>query len=395
MPYDLIRESSSNLKREGVRTYLTLLGIVIGIAAIVSLTSIGSGLGVAVDQQLEQLGGTIIFVIPGGLQNIRLELDEHDVSVLEGISGVESAVPIYSTSAVMEFDGEKVNVSVSATDAKKAEIFDNTGYFDVGEGRDFARNESTSVLIGNTLAKTYFEKPINLRKQVLINGKTFKVIGILKPQAQSFGGGPDTGGSVFMSLDAFKRISDKLNPSIIFVNASDKLGIEDVVEDIKKYFDKEYGKNSVTVLSSEEISERVSSLLSIVTIFIAGLAGISLVVGGIGIMNAMITSVLQRTKEIGLYKAVGASSRKILILFILEAGFIGLLGGIIGVIVGLLLAEGIAFVGLQAGYALVAVKTPEIILGGLAFAVIVGILSGIYPALRAAKLDPVVALRYE
>jgi putative ABC transport system permease protein len=125
------------------------------------------------------------------------------------------------------------------------------------------------------------------------------------------------------------------------------------------------------------------------------LASISLIVGGIGIMNAMITSVMERTKEIGLLKALGASNNKILSLFLLESAFIGLIGGIIGILIGFGLVELIAFIGTQSGFALVAVKNFEIIFGALAFSMIVGMLSGFYPALRASKLDPVEALRYE
>jgi putative ABC transport system permease protein len=392
---DLVSEALKNLRREGLRTFLTLIGIVIGIAAIVSMVSIGAGLGVAVEQQLDSLGAETILVIPAGIQNIRTTISDSDVRNLNAISGVESVAPIYSESAVMEFNGEKINVSISATRAEDAEIFDDTGFFDVSEGRDFEKNESTAVLIGNVIANTYFERKINVRKQVLINGSTYKVIGILAPQAQSFGGGPDTGNSVFMSLDGLQRISDADEPSIIFVTATGKDTVEDTAEDVKDYFERKYGEDSVVVFTTEEILEQVNSLLGIITIFIMGIASISLVVGGIGIMNAMVTSVLERTKEIGLYKAIGASNGKVLAMFLLEAGFIGLVGGIIGVLLGLGLAGVIAIVGSSFGYALTSVVTLEIVGGGLAFSIIIGMLSGFYPALRASRLDAVEALRYE
>ncbi|MBT4870669.1 MAG: FtsX-like permease family protein [Candidatus Diapherotrites archaeon] len=395
MPIDLVSESIKNLRREGLRTFLTLIGVVIGIAAIVSMVSIGAGLGVAVEQQLDSLGAETILVIPAGIQNIRTTLTDNDIDRLKGISGVDNVAPIYSESAVMEFNGEKISVSISATSAEDAEIFDDTGFFDVSEGRDFERNESTAILIGNEIANNYFEKKINVRKQILVNGEPYKVIGILAPQAQSFGGGPDTGNSVFMSLDGLQRITSTTEPSIIFVTALDKESINETSDDIKDYFENKYGEGSVIVYTTDEILEQVNLLLGVITIFIMGIASISLIVGGIGIMNAMVTSVLERTKEIGLYKAIGASNTKVLSIFLLEAAFIGLIGGIIGILIGLGLASLIAIVGSVLNYALVAVVTPEIVLGGLGFSIIIGMVSGFYPALRASRLDPVEALRYE
>lgn len=395
MAYDLIRESINNLKRARVRTYLTLLGVVIGIAAIVSLVSIGSGLSVSVENQLDALGAETIFVIPGGFQTIRTQVTKEDVDEIESISGVENAVPIYTDNAIMEFNGKKVNVSISATDARDAEIFDSTGFFDVEEGRQFERNESTSVLIGNNVGKNFFDEEINIRKQIKINGENFKVIGILKAQAQSFGGGPDTGNTIYMPIEGFERISDDLSPGIIFAVAESKLDVPEVADEIEEYFEDKYGEDSIRVSTTEQLLDQINSLVGVLTIFVMGLAGISLVVGGIGIMNAMITSVLERTKEIGLMKALGASNNKILTIFLLESALIGLVGGIIGIIVGFGLAEIIAFIGTESGFALAAVKNIDIILGALFFGIVVGVASGFYPAKRAAKLDPVEALRYE
>jgi putative ABC transport system permease protein len=295
----------------------------------------------------------------------------------------------------MEFNGQRVNVSVSAADAKEAEIFDTTGFFDVSEGRQFNRNESTSVLIGNNVGTNYFDEEINIRKQIKINGENFKVIGILKPQAQSFGGGPDTGNTIYLPIEGFKRISDNLSPGIIFAIAESKSDVVRAAEDIEDLFEDKYGEDSVTVSTTEQLLDNINSLVSVLTIFVMGLGGISLVVGGIGIMNAMITSVLERTKEIGLMKALGASNKKILTIFLLESAFIGMVGGIIGILVGFGLAELIAFIGTESGFALTAVKNIDIIIGALFFGVLVGVASGFYPAKKAAALDPVEALRTE
>jgi len=395
--FDVLENSIKNLRRAGMRTVLTLIGVIIGIAAIVSLLSIGQGLNVAVEKQFESLGSNTIFIIPGaaarGLASVKLT--DNDLTQIEGIRGVTSAVPVYGAAAVLEYNGQKTNIQVSAADAEKSSIFDDTGYFEVAEGRTFYKNDSSAVLIGDKIANTYFDRTITTRKIVTINGVPFTVIGIMKPQSQSFGGGPNTGTSVFMSLDAFNKIAKNVSPSIIFVKTDSGNDVSYAVDEIKDYMDKKYGKKSVLVSSADDLLKQVNAILGVITLVIAGIGGISLVVGGIGIMNAMITAVLERTREIGLMKALGAANERILVLFILEAGFIGLIGGIIGMLLGYGLSALIAFIGTNSGYALNAVMTPEITIGALAFALIIGIVSGLLPAIRAANLDPVVALRYE
>ncbi len=394
--FDITETALKNLRRQGIRTFLTLIGIVIGIAAIVSLLSVGQGLSVAVEKQFEQLGSNTIFVIPGaGSTSVRTKLTNTDISIMENVKGVQTVVPIYSGTAVMEFNGQRVNIQVSAAEASKASIFDDTGYFTIDEGRMLTKSDTSGILVGARVAKDFFDEEINLRKQVKINGESYKVVGLLKDQAQSFGGGPSTGTSVFMSLDGFRKFNDSESPSIIFVKTYSPKDVNEATTLIEKNLEKKYGENSVIVLGSEQILEQINSILGLITVFLTGIAAISLIVGGVGITNAMIASVLERTKEIGLMKALGASNFIVLTLFLLEAGFIGAVGGIIGVIVGFGLANIIAFVGQQAGFGLSAVQSPEIIVFALAFSMIVGMISGFYPALRASKLDPVEALRYE
>ncbi len=394
---DVLENSIKNLRRAGMRTVLTLIGVIIGIAAIVSLLSVGQGLNVAVETQFQSLGSNTIFVIPGASAGgfSRVTLTDNDITQLESIRGVSDVVPIYGAAAILEYDGQKINVQVSSADAKKSSIFDSTGFFDVQEGRTFSKNDSQAVLIGDKIASDYFDKQIIPRKIVTINGEKFTVIGILKPQAQSFGGGPNTGTSVFMSLDAFNRIAQNVAPSIIFVKTTSGDDVSYAVDEIKSYLDKKYGEKSVMVSSADDLLDQVNAILGVITLVIVGIGGISLVVGGIGIMNSMITAVLERTREIGLMKALGASNQRVLILFVLEAGFIGMIGGIIGVILGYGLSLLISYLGASSGFALNSVINFEITIGALLFALVIGIVSGLLPAIRAANLDPVVALRYE
>jgi len=396
MNSELFEIAAKNIKRQGIRTYLTLIGIVIGIAAIVALLSIGSGLGVAIEKQFEGLGTNTIFIIPLGVTGASSEIKNSDIDAIESIRGVEVAVPIYSTAAQFEFSDTKVSINVSAAEAEKSGIFEDTGFFDMKSGRMLTKNDTFSVVIGERIAEDYFDKEISLRTRVKINGKSYRVVGILNEGAQTIGGGgPDTGSTVFMSLKGFEKISDAESPGIVFAQSFSGNDTEEVSERILDYLEDKYGEKSFLVSSSQQLLEQVRAILGLLTIFLTGIAGISLLVGGIGITNAMIASVLERTKEIGLLKALGSANREILTLFLLEAGYIGLVGGVIGIAMGFGLAGAIAFIGEQAGFALVAVMDPVMAIGALAFAMIVGMLSGFYPALRAARLDPIVALRYE
>jgi putative ABC transport system permease protein len=394
---DIIEVSFGNLTKQGFRTFLTLIGVIIGIAAIVSLLSIGQGLNVAVEKQFEELGSNTIFIIPGsGQTGPRIQLTNADLSKIESINGVDSVVPIYSTSGIMKYNNEEIRISINAADSKRAEIFENTGFLDVEEGRSFNSNESGSVIIGKSIAKDFFSKELTLRKRVLINGQAFRVIGILKPQSQSIGGGgPDSSATVFMSTQGLKRISTVDSPGIVFAKTISANNVLDVADEIKEQLESKYGKKSILVSTSEQLLEQINSFLSLITLFIVGIGGISLLVGGVGIMNAMVTSVMERTKEIGLLKALGASDLMIQLLFLFESAFIGAIGGIIGIIFGFGLASIIAIAGETSGFALVAVISWDIAIGALIFSMAIGMVSGFYPALRASKLDPIVALRYE
>jgi len=399
---DTIEVSIKNLRRAGIRTYLTLIGVIIGIAAIVSLLSVGQGLNVAVTEQFQQLGSNTIFIIPGassfsGSGGASIDFTQADIDMMNGVRGISDIIPIYAGAAVMDFGKEKAGITIYAVDASKASAFMDTGFMNVSDGRMLTKNDSAGIIIGDSIAKTLFSSELNVKKIVQINGIDYKVVGILKKESQSFGGGPSSNNTVFMSLEAYKRIvsEDKLVPGIVFAKTFTSSDVTDAAAQIKDKLEKKYGAKSVTVSSSDQLLESINSVLGILTLFLVGIGGISLIVGGIGIMNAMITSVMERTKEIGLMKALGASNNKILTIFLLEASFIGAIGGAIGIVIGFSLSILVSVIGTAIGFSLVAYIGPEIAIGALIFSMFVGMISGILPAINAAKLDPVVALRYE
>ncbi|MDD3083706.1 MAG: ABC transporter permease [Candidatus ainarchaeum sp.] len=395
---EIILQAIKNLRREGLRTFLTLIGIVIGIAAIVSLISVGNGLTNYFEEQFESIGANSVFAAPGDAFDMSggtaVEITQRDVSNIKAMSNVDSVITEYAMLAITKYDGETTGAMFFSVDDDGYDLFNELDYIEIIEGRMVEKNESTGIMIDERLAKKAFEKEINLRNTIELNGEKYKVVGIFKLSI-NMGGIMGGGGMAMSSLKGYSRIGNVDKPVEIIIRTNSIDDVDFVAEQVKEYFEKKYGEKSVTVLTLEQTTEMVNEMLSLITLVLAGIAGISLVVGGIGIMNAMITSVLERTKEIGLMKALGASNNKILTLFILESAFIGLIGGIIGIIIGFLLAILIGIIGTEAGMPLKIQFDFGLFVGALAFSMIIGMLSGFYPALKASKMDAVEAMRYE
>jgi len=267
------------------------------------------------------------------------------------------------------------------------------GYYALTDGQWISKSSSSSILIGDKLATDAFSKEITVRRTLLLNDQPFVVNGIIKQLIQ--GSGVGSSNLIIMSVDGIKTLSPDIGPTETWVRTSSASDVKDVADKITKYFDKQYGEKSVYVITSDQLLEQVNSIFGLITIFLVGIGSISIIVGGVGIMNAMVTSVVERTKEIGIMKALGASDLKILSIFILEAGFIGMIGGTIGIIIGYSLAILVAIIGAQSGFPLEAGITWQITLGSLAFSMALGMISGALPAYRAARLDPIEALRYD
>ncbi|MBT4870670.1 MAG: ABC transporter permease [Candidatus Diapherotrites archaeon] len=396
---DTTEEALKNLRRAGIRTFLTLIGIVIGIGAIVALLSVGAGVTQTFETQFESIGSNTIMVAPGDAFNLQanttVKLTDNDIRNIKTISTVKDVIREYATPVAVEFNNEIKSSVLFTVDDEGFSFFTDTDFLTLAEGRWIEPGEKSSIMISEAMAENVFGREINLRKQLMINGKNYKVVGLFKLSAAMAGMAGGGGGFMFTTIEGFERIIPAENPVEMIVKTTSTDVAESTADEIKDYFEDKYGKKSVTVLTMEQSIEQIGSMLGMLTLFIVGIAGISLIVGGIGIMNAMVTSVMERTKEIGLYKAIGASDNKVLMIFLLEAAFIGLLGGLIGVGVGLAGAQLITAIANASNFPIQSVIIPEIIIGALAFSMIVGIASGVYPARRAAKLDPVEALRYE
>ncbi len=401
---ELFRFAFRNLTHQGLRSYLTLLGVVIGIASIVTLVSLGAGLNNAVVKQFEQLGSNTLFVTVGQVAgsssnnptgtNIKTFV-QADIDKIKSLPEVTDALAPTVSAGSVQVGKEKANISIIGYDPDEGKAFGSSGFFEVAEGRAPEKQDGFAALIGNSIAQELFKKEVRLRDRILIEGHSFRVIGINKESAQSFGGGPNTNNTIFIPKKAFTQIFAQADPYFMLVRVASKDDVKLVQQKVERIFEKRYGKNQkdVAVASSEQILARIGSILGLLQLFLAGVASISLLVGGIGIMNTMVMAVLERTQEIGVMKAIGATNTLILSIFLLEAGMIGLVGGLVGVAIGYMLSFGIGGISSVTGFAIDVQLDFGLILFALLFSMAVGMISGLIPARNAAKLDPVVALR--
>ncbi len=393
---DYFKISLSQLRTRKMRAYLTILGIIIGIAAIVSLITISQGLENAIVDQFQKRGVNDIRVIPKGLRGAPTSaisiLTTKDKDVVENVVGVDYVIGILFTQANLEFSNEK---KFSGVTLYPADIVDKA-FADqdlkLKEGRPFKKGEKDAVIIGSKAAKDLFKKEIKLRNSLVINDHKFKVVGIFDET-----GLPNIDQAIYIPLDTGRTLFDKPKEiTVMAVHVKKGVDIEKVAKDIKSKLKLSRDNENFDVFTPQEILNQLKTILGIVQIVLGGIAGISLVVGGVGIMNAMYTSVMERTREIGIMKAVGAKNSDVLTMFLIESGLMGFLGGLVGVILGTVVGFSFGKIASQLGFGLLLIRIEwNLLVFALLFAFFVGVISGTLPAFRAAKLKPVDALRYE
>ncbi len=394
--FELIQFAFKNLKGRRFRSFLTILGIVIGIAAIVALISVGEGLNQSVSEQFQALGTDTLFVLPGGgmMESMFAKLNDDDADTIEEVRGVDFAAAIYTSGQQIEFKGERYSVTIIGIEPEKIDKLAMIGMANVSEGRKLTENDTSGIVIGSKFSSRIMKNEIGLRQSIEIGGKKFKVVGILDEATNNFARMFNT--AVIMSSDELKKISEtEVTPTRIIVNILPSEEMEEAKQRISDYLEDDHGKKDFQIMDLQQVSEIAGDVVGMISLVLVGIAAISLLVGGIGIMNTMLMSVMERTKEIGVMKAIGATTPKIISIFVVEAGLIGLAGGIIGLILGIGTAGLVSIAAEMAGLPLTTAVTPQLILGAIAFSMAVGMIAGVYPAMRAASVDPVEALRYE
>ncbi len=393
----------SLLKRK-LRAWLTVIGIIIGVAAIVSLLLIGEGLQNAVNEEFEKVGSNRIIIAPGGVYTgpggsglSSAILTQKDVDVINRVNGVQVSAPVLIENGRVKFRDKTIYTYIGGfpvTDPKVRAAIEGIGFFEIEEGRQLKPSDQNSAVIGNILAHEVFGKNISLRDRIEVEGITFTVVGIQKKAGTEI---HDV--MVRMPEDIARKIFDKPEEiSQIFVTTYEGLNVTEIAEkiktDLRKSRDVKEGEEDFTVQTSEQLIASFRTILGAVNAILAGIAAISLIVGGVGIMNTMFTSVLERTRDIGIMKAVGAKNSQVMIIFLIEAGLIGVVGGILGAALGLGIAKLAEFIALQYGVAALKVSISfGIIFGALLFSFISGSISGLWPARIASLMKPVDALR--
>lgn len=393
-----------NLRRRKLRSWLTIIGIFIGIAAVVALISVSYGMEATIKEQLASMGSNKIMISPGGgalgmsAFGTTTVLTEDDMEVINKVSGVQYATGmVYSNERVKYQDESKYTFVVGLPlDRDSLKLFEDMQGFKIASGR-FMKESSNEIVVGWNLAnEKFFKKRVDIGKTIEINGREFKVVGIMNKI-----GNPHDDSQVYIPLERAQEMFDKKGQyDAILVQAKEDNVTriaEEIKEKLRKFRNEKKGEESFQVQTFEKIIERVEDVLAIIRTIIVAIAAISLLVGGIGIMNTMYTAILERTKEIGTMKAVGARNSDILLIFLFESGIYGLVGGIGGVLIGLglgKLTEIIAKIYLGVSY-IRASFAWWLILGALLFSFLVGCVSGIVPSIQASRLKPVEALRYE
>jgi len=404
MKLDYLILALKNLRHRGIRSWLTLLGIFIGVTAVVSLIGLGAGLQAAVSAQFGisatqiitvQAGGVNAFGAPGSGAVNKLTTD--DVDAINGLSNVELAIPRIISSGKLEYDNTVgFGSALSIPDGEGRKLTYEAMDLDVESGRMLKNGDTNNVMLGYYFGQDdgVFERGIVPGKYVLVQDKRFKVVGILEKKGSFL-----VDIMVFMNEDVLRDLMDYGDDvDLIVVKVRDEDVMDRTKEDIEKLLrkrrDVDFGEEDFEVSTPEAMMETVNSILGGVQAFIIIIASISILVGALGIINTMTTSVLERKKEIGIMKAIGAKNSQVFMQFFFESGMLGFIGGLVGVFLGTLIGlGGIAginsFLGAELSFGIDFV----LIVGALIGSFIIGAVAGIVPAMNAAKQNPVEALR--
>lgn len=397
---DLFQIAFGNLIHRKLRSWLTLIGIFAGIAAVVALVSLGQGLQGAINDQFSDIGVDVMTLQgagsaygPPGTNAVGI-INDDDIKTIERINGVNFAFGRYVKPIIIEFQGESDNSYVaSLPEGQGYETMIQALNVEVESGRMITEDDKRNIVIGASV--DIEDVDLETGQKVVIEDETFRIVGELKKT-----GNPFIDGTILMTKETTEELLEVENDySLIIIQlnpGADLLEVRDVVErQLRRARGVEKGAEDFEISTPQETLESLNSILTTVQVLIVGIAAISLLVGAIGIANTMYTAVLERRREIGIMKAIGARNNQVLKIFLIESGLLGLAGGVLGLIIGILISKGVeAGAYYYFGESLIKATIPFwLIAGSLSFAFILGTISGTLPAKQASELKPVDALR--
>ncbi|TAK89064.1 FtsX-like permease family protein [Patescibacteria group bacterium] len=404
MIWENLKMAGRSIMNNKLRSFLTMLGIIIGVGAVSAVIAIGNGVKASITNQVDELGTNLIQVNPGqgfteegggGAASFASSLGastltEKDVATISGIDGVAAVAPAMLVSGAPSLNGKVAAGSI---------VFATTGDYDeavkteMENGHFLDTGETKQAVIGSKVAESLFGSLDVAGKEITLRNQQFRVVGVTKkPDSESLNLGPSLDSVVYIQFEDGKTFNNgTANINEIEVKAADPNRVGEIKQAIKDKVKVNHdGESDFSVSDAKEQLKVFDSILAIMTSFVAGIAGISLLVGGIGIMNIMLVSVTERTREIGLRKAIGATSGMVLSQFLIEAVVLTLLGGVLGLgfawLLGLIM---------ELAANIKPVFTVEAVVVAFSISTIVGIIFGIAPAIKAARMKPIDALRYE
>ncbi|MCU6601995.1 ABC transporter permease [Peribacillus frigoritolerans] len=377
-----------SIKTNKVRAFLTMLGIIIGVASVIVLVSIGQGSSQSVQDEINSLGTNLITVSVTDTDSVKLTDDT--IEQFKELSGISEVAPVV-TGRVYAKNGEAA-AQVSMTGATSSYL--SVRDLELSQGRFLTDMEtelrSKVVVLGSDTANTLFENQKAVDQNVIIGGVSYRVIGVLKSVGTSMGSSGDD--VIIAPITTAERATGSTTIGTVYLKAENENIIDRAMYQVQGTMTTSFPEqiDNYSVSNQEDLMDTMSSVSDTFTLMLGGIASISLLVGGIGIMNIMLVSVSERTKEIGIRKAIGANRKSILLQFLIEAMVLSCLGGLLGVGIGLGIAKLIsAFSSLTISYSW------TVTLFAFLFSILIGIMFGVFPANKASKLNPIQALRHE